>query len=368
MEEDVLPSETEEVPVLDEELFLEQMQGLDDELLDEEFFLQEELDLEKELALKKNSNLKDDLTQGVQVAPEESAFLKKEEEEQEGIGPEEAGGFEADDSVRLYLKEIGKIPLLSMDEELELAKRMEQGDETAFQKLAESNLRLVVSIAKRYAGRGMHLLDLIQEGNLGLMRAVEKYDYRRGYRFSTYATWWIRQSITRALADQSRTIRIPVHMVESINRMIRTSRQMVQELGREPTDKEIAARLEIPMERMEELRRISLEPISLETPIGEEDDSHLGDFIQDDHTVVPADQAAYRLLQEHLETALHTLTDRERMVLKLRFGMVDGKAHTLEEVGREFGVTRERIRQIETKAIRKLRHPSQIRKLKDFLD
>lgn len=356
MEEDVLPSETEEVPVLDDELFLEQMQELEEELLDDELFLKEELGTDEKLVLKENLALDEDV-------------IREEAEEESGERlSEEPDGYGIDDSVRLYLKEIGKIPLLTMEEELELAKQMDAGEEQAFQRMAEANLRLVVSIAKRYAGRGMHLLDLIQEGNLGLMRAVEKYDYRRGYRFSTYATWWIRQSITRALADQSRTIRIPVHMVESINRMIRTSRQMVQELGREPTDEEIAARLEIPLERLEELRRISQEPVSLESPIGEEDDSHLGDFIQDENTVVPADEAAFRLLQEQLDTALHTLTHRERMVLKLRFGMVDGKAHTLEEVGREFGVTRERIRQIESKAIRKLRHPTQIRKLKDFLD
>jgi RNA polymerase primary sigma factor len=273
-----------------------------------------------------------------------------------------------DDPVRMYLKEIGKIPLLSMDEEMRLAQRMEAGDEAAKQKLAEANLRLVVSIAKKYSGRGMQFLDLIQEGNLGLIKAVEKFDYRKGYKFSTYATWWIRQAITRAIADQSRTIRIPVHMVETINRMMRTSRQMVQELGREPSAAEVGARLNLPAGRVEELQQIALEPVSLETPIGEEDDSHLGDFIQDDNVSVPADQAAFRLLQDQLEEALGSLTERERVVLKLRFGLIDGRPHTLEEVGKEFQVTRERIRQIESKALRKLRHPNQSRKLIDYLE
>ncbi len=279
-----------------------------------------------------------------------------------------ADGLSVEDPVRMYLKEIGKIPLLSTEEEIELAKRMELGDKEASKRLAESNLRLVVSIAKRYAGRGMQFLDLIQEGNLGLIKAVEKFDYRKGYKFSTYATWWIRQAITRAIADQSRTIRIPVHMVETINRMIRTSRQLVQELGREPTTEEIAARMNLPVERVEEIRQISQEPVSLETPIGEEEDSHLGDFIQDDNVVVPADRAAFMLLHEQLIEALDTLTDREQKVLRLRFGIDDGRPRTLEEVGKEFDVTRERIRQIEAKALRKLRHPSRSKKLKDYLE
>ncbi len=277
-------------------------------------------------------------------------------------------GMSVADPVRMYLKEIGKIPLLSTEEEIELARKMEAGDMEARQKLAEANLRLVVSIAKRYAGRGMQFLDLIQEGNLGLIKAVEKFDYRKGYKFSTYATWWIRQAITRAIADQSRTIRIPVHMVETINRMIRTSRQLVQELGREPTVNEIAERMELPVERVQEIQKISQEPVSLETPVGEEEDSHLGDFIQDENMAVPADQATLKFLHEQLEEALDTLTDRERQVLRLRFGLADGRPHTLEEVGREFRVTRERIRQIEAKALRKLRHPSRSKKLKDYLD
>lgn len=277
-------------------------------------------------------------------------------------------GVNIDDPVRMYLKEIGKIPLLSGEEEIELAKRMEEGDEEAKHKLAEANLRLVVSIAKRFAGRGMQFLDLIQEGNLGLIKAVEKFDYRKGYKFSTYATWWIRQAITRAIADQSRTIRIPVHMVETINRMIRTSRQLVQELGQEPTIEQIAERMELPVERVQEIQKISQEPVSLETPVGEEEDSHLGDFIQDETTAVPVDQATLMLLHEQLEEALESLTERERQVLKLRFGLADGRPHTLEEVGKEFQVTRERIRQIEAKALRKLRHPSRSKKLKDYLD
>lgn len=277
-------------------------------------------------------------------------------------------GVGVEDPVRMYLKEIGKIPLLSTDEEIELAKKMELGDQEARKRLAEANLRLVVSIAKRYVGRGMQFLDLIQEGNLGLIKAVEKFDYRKGYKFSTYATWWIRQAITRAIADQARTIRIPVHMVETINRLVRTSRQLVQELGREPTVEEIAKRMEIPPERVREIRKISQDPVSLETPIGEEEDSHLGDFIQDDHVAVPAEEAAFTLLHEQLMEALSTLTEREQKVLRLRFGLDDGKPKTLEEVGGEFHVTRERIRQIEAKALRKLRHPSRCRKLKDYLD
>ena len=277
-------------------------------------------------------------------------------------------GVSIEDPVRMYLKEIGKVPLLPAEEEIELAKRMELGDQEAKKRLAEANLRLVVSIAKRYVGRGMLFLDLIQEGNLGLIKAVEKFDYRKGYKFSTYATWWIRQAITRAIADQARTIRIPVHMVETINKLIRVSRQLLQELGREPTPEEIAAEMNMPVERVREILKISQEPVSLETPIGEEEDSHLGDFIQDDNVPVPADAAAFTLLKEQLEEVLGTLTEREQKVLTLRFGLEDGRARTLEEVGREFNVTRERIRQIEAKALRKLRHPSRSRKLKDYLE
>ena len=277
-------------------------------------------------------------------------------------------GVSIEDPVRMYLKEIGKVSLLSADEEIELAKRMERGDEAAKKRLAEANLRLVVSIAKRYVGRGMLFLDLIQEGNLGLIKAVEKFDYRKGYKFSTYATWWIRQAITRAIADQARTIRIPVHMVETINKLIRVSRQLLQELGREPTPVEIAEEMDMPVDRVREILKISQEPVSLETPIGEEEDSHLGDFIQDDNVPVPADAAAFTLLKEQLVEVLSTLTDREQKVLRLRFGLDDGRARTLEEVGKEFNVTRERIRQIEAKALRKLRHPSRSRKLKDYLD
>ena len=277
-------------------------------------------------------------------------------------------GVSIEDPVRMYLKEIGKVPLLSAEEEIELAKRMEQGDENAKKRLAEANLRLVVSIAKRYVGRGMLFLDLIQEGNLGLIKAVEKFDYRKGYKFSTYATWWIRQAITRAIADQARTIRIPVHMVETINKLIRVSRQLLQELGREPTPEEIAEEMDMPVDHVREILKISQEPVSLETPIGEEEDSHLGDFIQDDNVPVPADAAAFTLLKEQLVEVLGTLTEREQKVLRLRFGLDDGRARTLEEVGKEFNVTRERIRQIEAKALRKLRHPSRSRKLKDYLD
>ena len=277
-------------------------------------------------------------------------------------------GIGVDDPVRMYLKEIGKVPLLSPDEEIELAKKIELGDEEAKKKLAESNLRLVVSIAKRYAGRGMQLLDLIQEGNLGLIKAVEKFDYRKGYKFSTYATWWIRQAITRAIADQARTIRIPVHMVETINRLVRTQRQLVQKLGREATPEELAKELDMPVDRVRDIMKISQDPVSLETPIGEEEDSHLGDFIQDDHVEVPADAATYRLLHEQLMEVLSTLTEREQKVLRLRFGLDDGRPRTLEEVGRQFNVTRERIRQIEAKALRKLRHPSRSKILKDYLD
>ena len=302
---------------------------------------------------------------------EPDLFLDEESEEEEESQLDQLDlsvpeGIGVEDPVRMYLKEIGKIPLLTTDQEIELAKRMELGDQLAKKRLAEANLRLVVSIAKKYVGRGMQFLDLIQEGNLGLIKAVEKFDYRKGYKFSTYATWWIRQAITRAIADQARTIRIPVHMVETINRLIRTSRQLV--LGREPTAEEIAAKMEIPAERVREIRKISQDPVSLETPIGEEEDSHLGDFIQDEHVAVPAEEATFTLLHEQLMEALDTLTEREQQVLRLRFGLDDGKPRTLEEVGKQFHVTRERIRQIEAKALRKLRHPSRSKKLKDYLD
>ena len=276
-------------------------------------------------------------------------------------------GVNVDDPVRMYLREIGRIPLLTYEQELELAKRILDGDETAKQELAESNLRLVVSIAKKYVGRGMLFLDLIQEGNMGLIKAVEKFDYTKGFKFSTYATWWIRQAITRAIADQARTIRIPVHMVETINKLIRTSRHLLQQLGREPTPEEIAEEMEIPVEKVMEIQKIAQDPVSLETPIGEEDDSHLGDFIQDEDSPAPHDAAAYTLLKAQLEDVMGTLTPREAKVLKLRFGLEDGKARTLEEVGREFDVTRERIRQIEAKALRKLRHPSRSKKLRDYM-
>lgn len=303
-------------------------------------------------------------------------FVKEEEEEED---EEEAGeeavldlsipkGISIDDPVRMYLKEIGKIPLLSAEEEIDLAQKMEAGDEYSKKKLVEANLRLVVSIAKRYVGRGMLFLDLIQEGNLGLIKAVEKFDYTKGYKFSTYATWWIRQAITRAIADQARTIRIPVHMVETINKLIRVSRQLLQELGREPKPEELAKEMEIPEEKIREILKIAQEPVSLETPIGEEEDSHLGDFIPDDDAPAPAEAAAYSLLKEQLEEVLSSLNEREQKVLKLRFGLEDGRARTLEEVGKEFDVTRERIRQIEAKALRKLRHPSRSKKLKDYLD
>lgn len=291
-----------------------------------------------------------------------------DEEEIENIDLSVPDGVSIEDPVRMYLKEIGKVPLLSAEEEVELAKKMETGDMEAKKKLAEANLRLVVSIAKRYVGRGMLFLDLIQEGNLGLIKAVEKFDYKKGYKFSTYATWWIRQAITRAIADQARTIRIPVHMVETINKFVRVQRQLLQELGREPYPEEIAKYMSMPVDRVREIQKISLEPVSLETPIGEEEDSHLGDFIQDDNVPVPAEAAAFTLLREQLEEVLGTLTEREQKVLKLRFGLEDGRARTLEEVGKEFKVTRERIRQIEAKALRKLRHPSRSRKLKDYLE
>ena len=303
------------------------------------------------------------------ISDDDGINLDEEEEvDVENIDLSVPEGVSIEDPVRMYLKEIGKVPLLSAEEEIELAKHMEEGDEAAKKRLAEANLRLVVSIAKRYVGRGMLFLDLIQEGNLGLIKAVEKFDYRKGYKFSTYATWWIRQAITRAIADQARTIRIPVHMVETINKLIRVSRQLLQELGREPQPEEIAEKMDMSVDRVREILKISQEPVSLETPIGEEEDSHLGDFIQDDNVPVPADAAAFTLLKEQLVEVLNTLTDREQKVLRLRFGLDDGRARTLEEVGKEFKVTRERIRQIEAKALRKLRHPSRSRKLKDYLD
>lgn len=302
---------------------------------------------------------------GIEIIGAKNGMDNIEEEEIDLSVPE---GIAIDDPVRMYLKEIGKVPLLSSEEEIELANRIEQGDQVAKKKLAEANLRLVVSIAKRYVGRGMLFLDLIQEGNLGLIKAVEKFDYRKGFKFSTYATWWIRQAITRAIADQARTIRIPVHMVETINKLIRVQRQLLQELGRDPFPEEIAKVMDLPVEKVREIQKIAQEPVSLETPIGEEEDSHLGDFIPDDEAPAPAEAAAFTMLKEQLINVLDTLTPREEKVLRLRFGLDDGRARTLEEVGREFNVTRERIRQIEAKALRKLRHPSRSKKLKDYLD
>ncbi len=305
---------------------------------------------------------------GIEVSDEEIFREEAPSFEAEDWQIEDVRGIGIDDPVKMYLKEIGQVPLLTPEEEVELAKRIEQGDQEAKKKLIEANLRLVVSIAKRYVGRGMLFLDLIQEGNLGLIRAVEKFDYRKGYKFSTYATWWIRQAITRAIADQARTIRIPVHMVETINKLSRISRQLTQELGREPTPEEIAERMGITPEKVREILKTAQEPLSLETPIGEEEDSHLGDFIEDTGVMAPPQAASQALLREQLESVLNTLTERERKVLKLRFGLEDGKSHTLEEVGQMFGVTRERIRQIEAKALRKLRHPSRSKKLRDYLD
>ncbi len=308
------------------------------------------------------------ITEEDDVDDEEILLTDEEDLDVENLDLSIPDGISIEDPVRMYLKEIGKVPLLSAEEEIELAKKMELGDQDARKRLAEANLRLVVSIAKRYVGRGMLFLDLIQEGNLGLIKAVEKFDYRKGYKFSTYATWWIRQAITRAIADQARTIRIPVHMVETINKLIRVSRQLLQELGREPSPEEIAEEMNMPVDRVREILKISQEPVSMETPIGEEEDSHLGDFIEDDNVPAPADAAAFTLLKEQLVEVLGTLTEREQKVLRLRFGLDDGRARTLEEVGKEFNVTRERIRQIEAKALRKLRHPSRSRKLKDYLD
>lgn len=316
------------------------------------------------LTLKDDSDDADD----EDIEPTEDDFKNAEEEEEIELDlsiPDDVG---IDDPVRMYLKEIGRVPLLKADEEVELAKRMQEGDEEAKNQLAEANLRLVVSIAKRYVGRGMLFLDLIQEGNLGLLKAVEKFDYKKGFKFSTYATWWIRQAITRAIADQARTIRIPVHMVETINKLVRVSRQLLQELGTDPTPEQIGAVMDLAPERVREIQKVAQEPVSLEKPIGEEEDSHLGDFIEDEDAPAPDEAASYILLKEQLEEVLETLTPREAKVLRLRFGLDDGRSRTLEEVGQEFGVTRERIRQIEAKALRKLRHPSRSRKLKDYLD
>ena len=322
----------------------------------------EEVDLQPEQIEKIYETLE---SLGIDIMDETSDDDTAEDKDDDLDLPE---GISIDDPVRMYLKEIGKVPLLTAEEEVELAKRMAEGDEEAKRKLVEANLRLVVSIAKRYVGRGMLFLDLIQEGNLGLIKAVEKFDYKKGFKFSTYATWWIRQAITRAIADQARTIRIPVHMVETINKLIRVSRQLLQEYGREPQPEEIAAEMGIQEEKVREIMKIAQEPVSLETPIGEEEDSHLGDFIPDDDAPAPAEAAAFTLLKEQLMDVLDTLTSREEKVLRLRFGLDDGRARTLEEVGKEFNVTRERIRQIEAKALRKLRHPSRSKKLKDYLD
>lgn len=340
-----------------EKVFVDKGLELDDDKTEKIF---EYLENKGIVAMVPESDTEDDIILDVEDEPTE--------EELENIEMAVPDGVSIEDPVRMYLKEIGKVPLLTAEEEKDLAMKMEAGDMDAKKRLAEANLRLVVSIAKRYVGRGMLFLDLIQEGNLGLIKAVEKFDYRKGYKFSTYATWWIRQAITRAIADQARTIRIPVHMVETINKLIRVQRQLLQELGREPYPEEIAEKMGLPVERVREIQKISQEPVSLETPIGEEEDSHLGDFIQDDNVPVPAEAAAFTLLKEQLVEVLGTLTEREQKVLCLRFGLEDGRARTLEEVGKEFDVTRERIRQIEAKALRKLRHPSRSRKLKDYLD
>ena len=344
----------------------------DREILD--FFKGEQLDAEKMDRIYDflEANKVDVLSLSGEEELEPDLFLEDEgdgeEIDMENIDLSVPEGVGTEDPVRMYLKEIGKVPLLTSDEEIELAKRIELGDEEAKQRLAEANLRLVVSIAKRYVGRGMQFLDLIQEGNLGLIKAVEKFDYKKGYKFSTYATWWIRQAITRAIADQARTIRIPVHMVETINKVIRVSRQLLQELGHDPTPEEIAEEMSMPVERVREILKIAQEPVSLETPIGEEEDSHLGDFIPDEDASEPSEAASFTLLKEQLMSVLDTLTPREKKVLELRFGIIDGRTRTLEEVGKEFNVTRERIRQIEAKALRKLRHPSRSKKLKDYLD
>jgi len=344
--------------------------NLDDEQLDHVLDVLEQNSIDVLRLVEEEVEISDD-EEDIDDEVEDIDLSDEDEVDIENIDLSVPDGISLEDPVRMYLKEIGKVPLLTADEEIELAQLMEKGGpegEEAKKKLAEANLRLVVSIAKRYVGRGMLFLDLIQEGNLGLIKAVEKFDYNKGFKFSTYATWWIRQAITRAIADQARTIRIPVHMVETINKLIRVSRQLLQELGREPTPEEIAAEMNMPVERVREIQKISQEPVSLETPIGEEEDSHLGDFIQDDNVPVPAEAAAFTLLKEQLVEVLGTLTEREQKVLRLRFGLDDGRARTLEEVGKEFNVTRERIRQIEAKALRKLRHPSRSRKLKDFLD
>ena len=315
-----------------------------------------------------NSGIEDSGKEDDLLLGDDDDIILSEEDEVEIIDDVDVlEGVSTEDPVRMYLKEIGNVPLLSTEEEIELAKRVEEGDEAAKKKLTEANLRLVVSIAKKYVGRGMPFLDLIQEGNMGLMKAVDKFDYSKGYKFSTYATWWIRQAITRGIADTGRTIRVPVHMVETINKTLRMTRTLLQELGREPTPEEVADRLNVPVSRVREVLKISRDPVSLDTPIGEEDDSHLGDFIEDDSALSPADSAAFSMLREELNTALESLTDRERQVVELRFGLRDGIARTLEEVGREVNVTRERIRQIEAKALRKLRHPSRSKRLKDFL-
>ena len=315
-----------------------------------------------------NSGIEDSGKEDDLLLGDDDDIILSEEDEVEIIDDVDVlEGVSTEDPVRMYLKEIGNVPLLSTEEEIELAKRVEEGDEAAKKKLTEANLRLVVSIAKKYVGRGMPFLDLIQEGNMGLMKAVDKFDYSKGYKFSTYATWWIRQAITRGIADTGRTIRVPVHMVETINKTLRMTRTLLQELGREPTPEEVADRLNVPVSRVREVLKISRDPVSLDTPIGEEDDSHLGDFIEDDSALSPADSSAFSMLREELNTALESLTDRERQVVELRFGLRDGRARTLEEVGREFNVTRERIRQIEAKALRKLRHPSRSKRLKDFL-
>ena len=337
--------------------------GADDELSDRIYEQLESAGIEIDI-----SDVMDVIGKPLELTPTEEELQNTADEVVVEDPNALAETFKLDDPMRMYLKEIGKIPLLSQEKELELAKRMADGDEEARHQMAEANLRLVVSIAKRYVGRGMQLLDLIQEGNMGLIKAVEKFDYTKGYKFSTYATWWIRQSISRAIADQARTIRIPVHMVETINRLVRTQRQLLQSLGREPSPEEIAKEMDLPVDRVREIMKISQDPVSLETPIGEEEDSHLGDFIQDDHVEVPVDAATFTLLHEQLMEVLETLTDREQKVLRLRFGLGDGGPRTLEEVGKEFNVTRERIRQIEAKALRKLRHPSRSKKLKDYLD